>query len=220
MLATDKQHYFDRYWQEQDKVRVSRRAEWRAMKLYQLVGSKYSSFLDIGAGQGEMINYFRSAGYRVEGWDISPEAVARLRENGISARVVDVETDKFDGNFGLIACCEVLQQIEDPAAVLRKFADALLPGGRIFISVPNEYHLLRRLGIGRPVESHVRLFSPHRSRELAQVSGLAIVRVLHQPLVPPRFSRPLRILGQWAANLLPSLFSLSTMLLLKRNHDD
>ncbi len=219
MVPTSKQHYYDRYWQEQDKLRVSRRAEWRATQLYSLIGMRYRSLVDLGAGQGEMITYFRTAGYRVEGWDISPEAVNALITAGYSAQVVDLESDYFDGTFDIVACCEVLQQIEDPAAVLRKVNPVLQPNGRIFYSVPNEYHLLRRLGFGEPAESHIQLFSPRRAVELAEVSGYVVEKKLYQPLVPPRWGKFWSGVGQWLANLVPSLFSLSIMILAKRPNE-
>lgn len=220
MLPSSKQHYYDRYWQEQDRVRVSRRSEWRAQQLFSLIGMRYHSLLDIGAGQGELITYFRAAGYRVAGWDISPDAVKQLREAGYSADVVDLETDHFDGYYDVVACCEVLQQIEDPVAVLRKVSDVLQPNGRLYYSVPNEYHIVRRIGFGKPSESHVQLFSPRKAVELAEVSGYKVERKLYQPLVPPRWGKFWSRIGQLLADTVPSMFSLSIMILAKRPNEE
>lgn len=220
MLPSSKQHYYDRYWQEQDRARVSRRSEWRAEQLFSLVGMRYRSLLDIGAGQGELITYFRAAGYRVAGWDISPEAVSQLRNAGYSAEVVDLEADQFEGHYDVIACCEVLQQIEDPASVLRKASAVLLTGGRVFYSVPNEFHIVRRLGFGTPAESHIQLFSPRKAAELAEVSGYVVERKLYQPLVPPRWGKFWSRVGQALADMFPSLFSLSIMILAKRPNEE
>ena len=219
MLPSSKQHYYDRYWQEQDRSRVSRRAEWRASQLYGLIGMRYHSLLDIGAGLGELLTYFRSAGYRVEGWDVSPEAVNSLITAGYSARVVDLESDHYDGYYDVVSCCEVLQQIEDPAAVLRKVGAVLKPNGRIFFSVPNEFHIVRRCGLGDPCESHIQLFSPRKAAELALVSGYVVEKKLYQPLVPPRWGRFWSRVGQVLADTLPSLFSLSVMILAKRPNE-
>ncbi len=220
MPANDKQHYFDRYWEQQDHHRVARRSEWRARRLYDLVGFRYNSLLDIGAGQGELICYFKSAGYRVEGWDISPEAVRHMKEAGYSARVVDLEKDEFEGHYSLIVCFEVLQQIEDPAAVLRKADKVLLPNGRMVISVPNEFHIVRRLGVGQPLVEHVQLFSPRKARELARLAGYVIEAEVFQPLMPPRWGRMAARVGQWLANMIPSLFCISAMLVLRRKNDN
>lgn len=218
--TSDKQHYYDRYWEQQDRIRVSQRAEWRSRRLYDLVGFRYNSLLDIGAGQGELMQYFKNAGYRVEGWDISPDAVRAMKEAGYSARVVDLERDEFEGHFSLVVCFEVLQQIEDPLAVLRKADRVLLPNGRLAISVPNEFHVVRRLGFGKPLVEHVQLFSPRKARELVKLAGYDIEAEVSQPLVPPRWGRLLNRLGRLLARVAPSLFCLSTMLLLRRKGDN
>lgn len=214
-----KQRYFDTYWTAQDPARVSRRAEWRAMQLYSLVGNHYHHLLDIGAGQGELLHYFRSAGYLVEGWDVSPDIVARLVAGGYHAMNIDIEEDHLEGSFDLIACCEVLQQMHDPARALRKIAGVLQRNGRLFVSVPNEFHIVRRIGFGKPVESHQALFSPRRANELMAIAGFKVVTRLYQPIVPPRWNRVLGLIGQWLADLLPSLFCLSILLLVKRDND-
>lgn len=215
-----KQQFFDTYWDVQDPARVSRRAAWRAMQLYMLVGNHYHCLLDIGAGQGELLHYFRAAGYEVEGWDVSPRAVARLIEGGYFARQVDIEEDDFDGEFDLIACCEVLQQAHDSASVLQKIKGVLAKDGRLFLTLPNEFHLLRQLGIGKPAGSHLVLFSPRRARELIKANGFVTVAKVYQPLVPPRWKRIWRVIGQWAADTMPSLFCLSVLLLVKRKDDN
>jgi SAM-dependent methyltransferase len=157
--------------------------------------------------------------HEVPGWDVSPQAVNDLITAGYSARVVDLESDHFDGLFDVVACCEVLQQIEDPAAVLRKVAGVLQPNGRVFYSVPNEFHIIRRLGIGEPAESHIQLFSPALAIELAEVSGYVVEKKLYQPLVPPRWGKFWSSVGQRLANIFPSLFSLSVMILAKRPNE-
>lgn len=220
MVTTTKQHYFNVYWKQQDRNRVSRRAEWRAMQLYKLIGHRFRTLLDIGAGQGELLTYFRSAGYRVEGWDVSTEAVHSLELSGYPAKVVDLENDPFEGKFDIVTCCEVLQHLDDPAAVLRKVSDILSPNGRLFFTVPNEFHIVRQMGIGTPDESHIQLFSPRKAIELANISGYTVEERLYQPLIPPRWGKIASFVGSLLAKLAPSMFSLATMILAKRTNDN
>jgi 2-polyprenyl-3-methyl-5-hydroxy-6-metoxy-1,4-benzoquinol methylase len=215
-----KEQYFDNYWQSRDLSRVSRRAEWRARRLFSWVGNRYHNLLDVGAGNGELLFYFRTAGYRVEGWDVSPQVVEHLRRGGYRARVVDVEAESIDGYYELICCCELLQHLEDPPAVINKLERILAPQGRMYITVPNEFHLVRRLRLKQQEESHMTLFSPKRARDLVEICGLEIEEISYQPLIPPRWGRVLLMLGGLLARLLPSLFSLSTLMLVKRPHDN
>ncbi|MCK4857221.1 MAG: class I SAM-dependent methyltransferase [candidate division Zixibacteria bacterium] len=218
MAVEARTKYFDRYWRHQDLMRVSARAVWRTAKLHQAVGDRYSSLLDIGAGQGELLSHFQLIGYDVTGWDISAHVVADLRREGFRAKLIDLERDELTGEYELISCCEVLQQVRNPDEVMRKVVDILAPGGRLFVSIPNEFHILRCLGWGKPVESHVSLFSPRRALKLAAAAGLQIEKTYPQPLIPPRWGRFWSAVGELMANLIPSLFSLSTAMLLKK-HD-
>jgi 2-polyprenyl-3-methyl-5-hydroxy-6-metoxy-1,4-benzoquinol methylase len=219
VVSEAKQKYFDVYWQEQDLSRVSARSLWRAEQLYRMVGGRFATLLDVGAGQGELLEFFRGRSYDVTGWDLSPAAVANLRHRGIAAEVVDLESDELIGEFDLVCCCEVLQQVKDPADVLKRLSAVISPGGRLFLSLPNEFHLLRRFGFGKTVASHVSLFSPARARTLAKSAGHDFERIRYQPLVPPRWGKMLIWFGNLLARLLPPLFSLSTMMLLRRRDD-
>lgn len=220
MVAETKQKYFDVYWQEQDLTRVSVRSLWRAEQLYREVGNHFDTLLDVGAGQGEMLQFFRGRTYEVTGWDLSPEAVESLRNRGIPAEVVDLESDELVGEYDLVCCCEVLQQVSDPRDVLKRLSAIVSPGGRLFLTLPNEFHLLRLLGFGRPVASHISLFSPARARVLAKAVDLDIERIMYQPLVPPRWGKLLTLAGSVLARMIPSLFSLSALLLLRRGDDN
>jgi 2-polyprenyl-3-methyl-5-hydroxy-6-metoxy-1,4-benzoquinol methylase len=217
--GNQKAKYFDSYWQARDLTRVSKRAEWRAKRLFDWVHYHYHNLLDIGAGNGELLRYFRNAGYRVEGWDVSPQAVEQLSRADYRTRVVDIETDSVDGYYDIICCCEILQHLSDPPAVLKKLEPLLAPNGRIFMSLPNEFHLMRRLNLVKLEESHLTLFSPRRARDLVEVCGLEIDEIMYQPLVPPRSNKFLLAVGTALARLLPSLFSLSALLLVKRKDD-
>jgi len=210
-----KTSFFDDYWQEQDLERVRARAEWRAAQLLKLVDGKYKTLLDVGAGQGDLARFFAERGYDVSVWDISPAAVHGLRQRGFDAHLVDIESAEPTGKYDLVTCCEVLQQLHQPYHVLRKLAQLVKPEGRIFVSVPNEFHLLRRLGIGEPVSSHISLFSPDRANWLAEIAELEIDRLVHQPLSPPAWWRPAKAVGSSLANASPSFFSLATLMLLK-----
>jgi len=215
MLTRTKTGYFDDYWQQQDLERVRARAHWRAQRLHELVGDKYETLLDVGAGQGDLASYFAKRGYEVSVWDISPAAVHGLRQRGFDAHLVDIESAEPAGQFDLVTCCEVLQQLNQPYRILRKLAKLVKPEGRLFVSVPNEFHLLRRLGRGEPVLSHISLFSPERANWLAEVAELEVEQVIHQPLSPPAWWRPAKVVGEGLSKLSPGFFSLATLMLLK-----
>lgn len=56
------------------------------------------------------------------------------------------ETFDTDRRFDVIEMGFVLEHVQDPGLVLRRFAGFLAPGGRIMIAVPNAYSLHRQIG--------------------------------------------------------------------------
>ncbi|MFT3667263.1 MAG: methyltransferase domain-containing protein [Pseudoxanthomonas sp.] len=51
----------------------------------------------------------------------------------------DVLMDYPDASFDLIVSFETLEHVDDPVALLREYARLLTPGGRIVVSVPNDW---------------------------------------------------------------------------------
>jgi len=74
--------------------------------------------LDIAMGDGRNAIYLARLGFRVEGVDISPDAVkealesARVHGVGIAARVVDLEKDPYisQDSYDIIICFRYLQR--------------------------------------------------------------------------------------------------------------
>ncbi|MEU6860591.1 class I SAM-dependent methyltransferase [Glycomyces sp. NPDC046736] len=88
--------------------------------------------LEIGAGHGVSGLYFAGSGHRVTCVDLSPELVARCREQGLDAEVMDfADLDypeaAFDAVFGMNCLLHVPSA--DLPAVLAELARVLAPGG-------------------------------------------------------------------------------------------
>ena len=197
---------------------LSWRREWLAMKLYEMVGNRYNHLLVLSPGQGEMLQYFREAGYRVEAWGKSPEIVHSLTAAGYRAKLVDIERDQLEGSFDLIACCDLIRFVTDPASLLRKLTKILARNGRLFLEFPNDRSLFNLHRTVNSSESAIR-YSPGKSKELAQISNLEVVETAYGLCTAHRWGRLGMSLGHFLANLLPILFCRSTLLLVKRQGD-
>lgn len=217
-----KQDYFDRYWITRDYVKTDRRTMERAQLAWSHLARRRGKALDTGCGRGLFASFLAEQGLVVDATDISPQAVDLTAQRGVSAYVLDLEKQTPLGLYDLVFCMEVLQQVRDPESVLRRLVSVLTSDGELVLSLPNEFHFVRRLSVllGRPgfggtADSHLKLFTPKRAEMLVERCGLEIRERVYTSLVPPGWG-PLSALGRSAARLWPSGASLSTMLFLRK----
>lgn len=121
--------------------------------------------LDAGCGVGYGSALLAEAGAEdVVGVDVAAAVVDAARKDerpGLSFARADVGHLPFaDGSFDLITCFELIEHVEDAAAVLGELARVLAPGGVLAISSPNR----DRYPPGNP--HHVREFSTGELRAL------------------------------------------------------
>ena len=177
--------------------------------------------LDVGCGRGSTASYFAELGFAVTAIDLSPLAVewTRRQHHKVHAAVVDLESDPIRGRFDIVLCLEVLQQVREPAVALAKLVGALKHGGELYLSLPNEFHLARRLNIllgkidfGGIEDSHIKLYSIAEHRRLIDACGLEIVAVRMQSVFPPRWwGGRVHAWGNRLAAMMPGLFALSVI---------
>ena len=114
-----------------------------------LLSHKQDPILDLGCGPGCLAKVLKERGYcNYNGLDFSEDMIssAQMRVPGvlfIQANILEEETWKLYGVFGVFILLEVLEHIEEDLLVLEK-----IPVGKtVILSVPNFNH-----------EAHVRCF--------------------------------------------------------------
>jgi SAM-dependent methyltransferase len=138
-------------------------------------------------------------GCRVTGVELNPE-IAREAE-GRLWRVLrgDIQTLSLDDRYDAIVATELFEHLEEPAALLRKLAPCLAPGGRIILSVPNvgHYSVVEDLLAGRwdyvPVGllcyTHVRFFTRATLQDWLERAWDGRIRIVPQTTeLPERFT--------------------------------
>jgi 2-polyprenyl-3-methyl-5-hydroxy-6-metoxy-1,4-benzoquinol methylase len=104
--------------------------------------------LDVGGGTGGFAVPLAQAGHHVTVVDASPDALASLARRAadadVAARVRGVQGDGDQlaslvppASVDIVLCHSVLEEVDDPAAVLAAVATALRPGGVASIVVAN-----------------------------------------------------------------------------------
>ena len=206
--------YYDDYvlnMTEENKPRTLQRIS----AVLDMLGPQRGRLLTVGAGNLVEPLAYKEAGFDVTIADVATTQFDRARRNGIKTHQLDLDRDELPQRYDVISCLEVLEHLVDPLAAARRLACGLSDEGRLFISLPDEFHLYSRLRMlgGRPIFAHhdwphLRLFNLDAARELFRAAGLEEVNVRHMPLVPPRMKR-LAPLGRAMCRLLPGLMSIS-----------
>ena len=153
--------------------------------------------LDLGAGRGfRPAMDFRGLAARLCGGDPDPCVL----ENACldEAKVLDGPTLPYpDDTFDIVVSDNVLEHLEDPAAVFAEVARVLKPGGRFLAKTPNKWHYVTLIAATTPAAFHrfynerlgrrsedtyptlYRANSERDVRRLAKGAGLETVEIEH-----------------------------------------
>lgn len=93
--------------------------------------------LDVGCGAGNMIHHLSRYGH-VRGIEIDPRPVKIAQSRGYDVRQADAAKGIpfTDATFDLVTALDVIEHVEDDAAVLTQARRVLKPGGRLLVSTP------------------------------------------------------------------------------------
>jgi ubiquinone/menaquinone biosynthesis C-methylase UbiE len=128
-----------KYW----KNRRNEHREERLKKMENFADVKIETFLDIGCGEGDMLNAAAERYPHVYGQDIT---------NNMNLKKLKIPKDNIfigplkeigfkDNMFEAIYLDSVLEHVTDPVEFLSEIKRILSPGGCLYIGVPNEFSL-------------------------------------------------------------------------------
>jgi len=171
---------------------------WREVKLtLKQFDISPSHLLDIGCATGVLLAQAKDDGWRCTGVEMIEEAaeIARL-EYGINVIVGDVLSVSLPtSHYGLATLWHIVEHLIDPIAVLRRVYEVLMPGGYLYIEVPN-WASLGRIIRGpswaalKPPE-HITFFNPDSLSFAARKCGFAVIQVTtHYPSIADRAAVP------------------------------
>ncbi len=178
---------------------------WYPQRVIGLTGTE-KTLLELGLGHGFSTQRFSKAFSRhvvVEG---SPAVIRHFKAQNphCPAHIEAALFENFttDEIFDVIVMGFVLEHVEDPVAILRRFRRFLAPGGRVFVAVPNAEVLNRRLGhamgilddITKPSENdlllgHRRYYTSSTLRDDLARAGFQVARlegIYLKPLSTPQ----------------------------------
>ncbi|WP_252273079.1 class I SAM-dependent methyltransferase [Pseudomonas subflava] len=110
-----------------------------------------SSLLELGLGHGYTTALFNRHFQRHVVLEGSSVVIDLFRENypGLNIELVEGYFEHFDSQeqFDVVMMGFILEHVDDPGLILRRFRHNLRPGGRLYVAVPNAKSLNRRLGL-------------------------------------------------------------------------
>jgi len=163
-----------------------------------------ASLLDVGCGQGILLEQLLRRGWKVLGTQISRRAAQSARQQ----RGVDVflgellDLDYRGPPFRVVTFYHVLEHLDRPMAYLRKAHDLMEEGGLLVLEVPNfaspgfRFLGLRNLSVDYP--HHLIFYTPATLRCLVETCGFEVTEVRHFSLEYSPFTTLQNLL-----NLLP-----------------
>jgi 2-polyprenyl-3-methyl-5-hydroxy-6-metoxy-1,4-benzoquinol methylase len=156
---------------------------------------KPGSLLELGVGHGYSCRQFDSKVSKYTILDGSKAVIKQFRENNTDLKhisIIETYFEDYSSNltYDNIVMGFVLEHVEDPELILKKYKSMLSCDGKLFISVPNASSLHRQLanlaGMLPNIEAlsqsdhelgHVRYFTVDTLKELVERCGYQVLSI-------------------------------------------
>jgi len=155
------------------------RLDFRLMHLPVQAGGR---LLEVGSGNGELLEILREAGWQTEGIDFDPAAVTIAHHRGLAVKLGTMESQQYASDtFDAVTSSHTIEHLHDPARFLRESHRILKSGGRLAIVTPNAHSLCHRFfkqswhGLDPP--RHLYVFGIPSLRRLATEAGFQNIRI-------------------------------------------
>lgn len=131
-------------------------------------------WLDVGSGYGLWQNYLSQKDIPNFGIEIEAEAFTHARGMGVNLSHTSIENFMTTERYAVITMCDVLEHVPDPNLVLRKCYELLLPGGFLYIQVPDVMGLRYPYKDSLGLPHHLWQFNSHVLTGLCQKNHFTV----------------------------------------------
>jgi len=146
------------------------------ISFYSIKGS--GRLLDVGCNEGRGLHFYNKNGFDAEGLEINQKAADSARRRGFVVHTQQMEDFHPNVLYDVVVLSNVLEHSPGPVKMLRNINRVLKPGGRVWISCPNNGSWLRRVfgkyWINWHVPFHIFHFSERSLKLLLEKSGFRI----------------------------------------------
>lgn len=107
---------------------------------------KNGPVLDVGCGDGALMEQMREAGIDVEGIEPGEQSCSQARAKGLNVSCTTISRAAIKPSYyRYVVLSHVLEHLSDPISLLRKLRDGLAPDGHLIVLVPNVKSPMSRL---------------------------------------------------------------------------
>lgn len=231
----DLAEFYDSYWRQADDTFDLERLDLIAKRV-----NPGEDVLEVDCGPGVLAVRMRQRGAAVTGTDLSIVAVERARAKGITAYVVDVDTQPLpfaDASFDTVVSNSMMEHRFFPERTLDECVRVLKPGGKFIACLPNVAHWICRwwLLTGRfpyvknsPTDMlHIRFFTASEAKRLCRSRGLQVVEIDGSPSLWAADFYPRLLRFRWVrplytvlAHCWPALFARDFVIVCRKEDDN
>jgi 2-polyprenyl-3-methyl-5-hydroxy-6-metoxy-1,4-benzoquinol methylase len=160
------------------RLRFRRKAELEGQAFYLPKLTDQGRLLDVGCGSGNGLVFMSRLGWRVEGVEVDPQAVAVARSKGLFIHSGALKDQRFpDSQFDAITMSHVIEHVHDPIALMSECMRILKPNGMLVIITPNANSLGHSFYGGSWVAleppRHLHIFTLSALRKAAGIAGFS-----------------------------------------------
>ncbi len=169
-------------------------------------GRPSGRLLDVGCGRGDLAASWVQVGWEVLGVEPSPDAASVARRRGASVEVGTLDTVALEpASVDAAVFRHSLEHVSDPRLDLRRVYEALRPGGRVAVIVPNwgswQRKAFRQYWFPLELPRHRTHFSPAGLKVALADAGFMDVDVrLGHPLITTTWSLQFALFGRCLTN--------------------
>ena len=154
--------------------------------------------LDIGAGQGALLEEAARLGFAGQGIEHCEDNVARARARGLDVRLARAEDLELHEAVDVVTMMDFIEHVPDPLRILAAAHRALRPGGELVVYTPNHRgavvllaRLLHALGVRHPAEeffgrNHVAFFDDRSLPWALRAAGFELLELRQIAYDPSR----------------------------------
>jgi 2-polyprenyl-3-methyl-5-hydroxy-6-metoxy-1,4-benzoquinol methylase len=145
---------------------------------------KNGRVLDVGCGDGSLIELSGHMGWHVFGVEFDKVAAASARGRGIEVLAAEVDDlpGRYESFFDAVTLSHVIEHVHDPLAALQHCRRVMKPGAYLWLQTPNidsaGYEIYGRFWRGLESPRHLALFQPRSLREILERAGFDRIEML------------------------------------------